>query len=786
MGAVNVIDRFAAWRRACRMSIAAAALLAAAPAAAQDTVRVEWAVSPDRSLVILNAYAVRGSRPVPESVQGLLIERDPAAADTTRYALASPEAAYASVEARPFLEALGVSEDVLDELANGSKGSDVKGEFDVQEWKRLLERLLVDRGMEIRQDARRVIVRPVAEPVLSLAAADLAVMFGARDPHPVLPHLKSGLVALSGGSDPGRRPDVVDFGPIAVADTGNAGRFLVNYGVRPVETELGLSEGAEDAGFSAGGVQTLLVPPGDSVPVSLLFIPKQAGPQDATLEFRIAGEEEALQVSLTGEGTSPGLFARSWEWMMARLGWLLAILAGAIVVILIAAAVAARNRGVRLALPRFGRGATVPTPVPPTTGWQPDQPATPPALLATRPDDASTRWHLVSARQAIEDLLAALDGEPGSADGGREADDGGARGGGRGRKEGRAAEDLRQLRKLEREREEQVAARARLDDRVRELTAEGERLNGELRTLEADHARLAQQVTSLSNVQTENTALARQKAEAEESLAAARRDVTRLAGEQGKLGARLHAVAGVLELSDEMVSDAGWPETQRRLPELRDGGKPRYLWAFEQLVADLTAIFDEIAPRAGAGRLGAAVNAVLAGSNNNAGLRTVAAELERSTLAGHMGLAHPRELRTLPAERFYRHFVDRRFRPVIDNIAKLGLYARSRSPEIGMGQRLFREGVDPALLERALALIETRMRLDFGVEVHMVQLFEERFDGTRHETASHSTLRHTLPDLEASIRRLPPDTIYDITSVGLRSDRLGVSVRPVVAWVASR
>jgi hypothetical protein len=395
-----------------------------------------------------------------------------------------------------------------------------------------------------------------------------------------------------------------------------------------------------------------------------------------------------------------------------------------------------------------------------------------PVPSVARPDDASTRRHLVTARQAIEDLLAALDGESGSGDDGREVDDGGARGGGRVRKEGSAAENLRQLRQLERERADQVEARARL--------------NGEVRTLETECARLTHELTSLSNVRTENTALARQKAEAEESLAAARRDVSRLAGEQEKLGARLQAVAEVLELSDEMVSDAGWPETQRRLPELRDGGRPRYLWAFEQLVADLTAIFDEIAPRAGEGRLRTAVNAVLNGSNNNAGLGRLAAELERGALAKRMGLAHPRELRTLPAERFYRDFVDPWFRPVIDNIAKLGLYARSRSPEIGMGQRLSREGVDPALLERALALIETRMRMDFGVEVHMVQLFEERFDGTRHETASHSTLRHTLPDLEASIRRLPPDTIYDITSVGLRSDRLGVSVRPVVAWVASR
>lgn len=771
MGAVNVIDRFAAWRRARRMSIAAAALLAAAPAAAQDTVRVEWVQSPDQPLVVLNAYAVRGGRPVHESVRGLLIERDPVAAATHRYAYGGPDAGYAQGESRPFFNALGLSEITLDTLANGKDGSTFKSVFSGEEWTRLLNRLLVGQGTEIRDGAHLVIVRPVAEPVLSRAAADLAALFGARDPHPVLPHLKSGLVSLSDGPDPGTQPEVIDFGSIAVAVTGKAGRFLVNHGVRPVETELSLSEGAEDAGFSAGGVQTLVVPPGDSVSVSLTFIPKQAGRQDATLEFRIAGEEEALQVALVGEGTPPG-----WPIPEELIAALVALLAFTLAVVI------ARKRGAALRLPWRDR-ETLPPPGSPGTEPQPHQPPTPLALLqaptppAARPDDASTRRHLVTARQAIEDLLAALDGESGSADGDRVVVDGGARGGGRGRKEGSAAENLRQLRQLERERDG-------LEDRVRTLAAEQEGRAGQLRTLEIECARLTRQVSALEGVGAENTALARQKAEADASLAAARRDVNHLVGEQEKLGERLHAVAGVLELSEEMVSDAGWPETRRRLPELRDGGKPRYLWAFEQLVADLSAIFDEIAPRAGQGRLGAAVNAVLGGSNNNAGLRTVAAELERGALVRHLGLAHPRELRTLPAERFYRAFVDRRFRPVIDNIAKLGLYARSRSPEIGMGQRLFREGVDPALLERALALIETRMRMDFGVEVHMVQLFEERFDGTRHDTAQHSTLRHTLPDLEASIRRLPPDTIYDITSVGLRSDRLGVSVRPVVAWVA--
>lgn len=437
---------------------------------------------------------------------------------------------------------------------------------------------------------------------------------------------------------------------------------------------------------------------------------------------------------------SPDIFSGIRERVAARWEWLLGLLALALAILL------AWKRGVTLGFP-WGRGQTISTHGLGETEPRPPGPSTRSAD-AEHPEDAVVRQQLVAARHAIEDALAAL-----------------------GMSTGDKADEQRRLRDLEREHKEWGEVRSGLEARVGTLTVEQDGLTRKVKSLEA--------------VQTENASLRAEKAEAGGTLATLQGEVKLLSGAREKLALRLNAVAEVLELSHEMMSDAGWPETQLRLPALRDGNNPRYLRNFEQLVADLTAIFEEIERRAGEGRLAAAVSAVLGGSNNNAGLRAVAAELDRESLAERLGLGHPRELRTLGVERFYREFVDTQFKPIIDNIAKLGVYARSRSPEFGMGQLLTREGVDPVLLERALALIETRMRVDFGIEVNTVRLFEERFDRSRHDTATHSTLRHTLPDLEASIRRLPSETIYDLTSVGLRSDGLGVSVRPVVAWVTS-
>jgi hypothetical protein len=757
MAHATVIESSAAWRCTRRAAAVAVVLLAAFPSAArcaepEDTVRVEWAASANGSLVILNAYAVRSGKLLPESVHGLLIERDPAAAPTHRYPLVNPMDAYAP-EGGPFLRGIGLSEITLDTMANGGVSSQFTNQFDVGEWTGLLKRLLVEKA-EIVEGAHRVIIQKVDLPVQRVFADELNGLFSGHDDTPVLPHLRLGRIALLRGPDGGLQKDSIDFGSVALDQHGSVVRYLKNYGARPVETKLSVSDEASQAGFSAGAVQTLVVPAGNSVPVSLVFAPRQEGPHGGTLDFLVNGISVA-QMTFAGRGVSPGILPRVREWAAARAELLLGLLA------LVLAILVAWKRGVTLGLPWGGR-QTIPMHDLERTEPSPHYPLTP---SAGRPEHAAVRRQLFTARHAIEDALAAL-GEDPVPPGDKRAD------------------DLRRLRTLEHA--ESAEARSGLEARIGTIMAERDGLAAQVRTLEGERASLTQQVRALEVVQAENGILRTQKTAAEDTATSLRGDVNRLSGEHEKLRARLNTVAEVLELSDDMVSDGGWPETERRLPELGDGGKPRYLWNFEQLVGDLTAIFEEIALQAGEGRMAAAVSGVLSGSNNNAGLRTLNAELKREGLARHLGLGHSRDLRDFSADRFYRGFMDGRFRPIIDNIAKLGLYARSRSPEFGMGQRLTREGVDPALLERALALVETRMRVDFGVTVDTVRLFEERFDSSRHDTASHSTLRHTLPDLEASIRRLPPETIYDITSVGLRSEGLGVSVRPVVAWVTSQ
>lgn len=279
MGAASVIEGLAAWPRARAVAFGAiVVLLAAFPSTARcaqpgDTVRVEWAASTNESRVILNAYTVRGGKPVPESVRGLLIEHDPAAVASSaparlRYPFTSIDRAYATAEGASFLAALGLSEARLDTLANDAAGSSVQKEFDVHEWARLLNRLLRKEGTEIVEGAHRVVIRELSAPVQSLTSPEEQIaLFTSTDPHPVFPHLKSGWVAFAGEPEEDARTRSIDFGSVDLEGRKVIPLYLRNYGVRQEEIEVSISDTATQAGISAGGVQTLIIPAGDSVPV---------------------------------------------------------------------------------------------------------------------------------------------------------------------------------------------------------------------------------------------------------------------------------------------------------------------------------------------------------------------------------------------------------------------------------------------------------------------------------------------------------------------------------------
>jgi hypothetical protein len=741
--------------------LCAAALLLALPATvscagaqggAREPVRVEWMLSDDRALAILNAYRINDGA-LASPATGLLIERDPSAVGSARMLhQLNRGGGYAVRASRAFFGMLQCTS-ALDAIANGGKHSGNQDEFSPEEWKRLLDRLLDPGAAATLKTACRMEVREVAPEVRQRFAPEIPPLF--RDGvNPVLPHLRAPVSLVEPSEEP------VVLGQVSIGDTVVKALRLETAGTLPLDLRLRFDSAMANAGFSAAGEGPVRVSPGSPGEVRIAFAPRTEGRRGGTVDL-LLGNTAVGYVRLEGTGRVRPATSGPLAWLHRLQAATVENIGAAIAVVLLFLLLARRARAellpaqVRpgaawLATLRRGRGH------PPTgardTGARGGDPHPQLAAVLVQLNQAATA--ISGAIRHIDVLRSERNGAtPGGTDG-QPADPAAAT-----VFTENEAPDLRRVRELEAERE-------RFRQSADALTGQVSGLSGENQSLRAEKALLAQQ-----------------KEDADQEVRRLRGETDRLGNEQQRSWARLRELAQPLGLTDDMLADDRWAETRRELSLLRAAYTPRFVANFEQLVADLVALYEQIGRHAASGRLAAAVNVVLNGANADNGLRAVAEGLGQDALLARLGLERARDLRRLTPERFWRELVDPQFRPVIDNVAKLGLYARSRSPEIDMGRRLDGEGVDPAQLESALALVETRLRADFQIELHTVRLFEERFDAAAHETARHSTLVHTLPELDPLIGRLPPRTVYDVTSVGVRA--AWSVTRPVVAWVSS-
>jgi hypothetical protein len=776
------------------LSLTAAARCAGAQDGAHEPVRVEWVPSEDGALVILNAYRMNDGA-LASPVAGLLIERDPpaVAAARRRHELSSSRG-YAVRASREFFQMLRCTS-ALDRMANGGKPSRTRDEFSPEEWKTLIEKLLDPGSMETLKAVCRADVREVAPEIRERFASEIVPLF--RDgANPVLPHLRASVSLAEPGAEP------VILGPASIGDTVVATLRLAAVGALPLDLRLRFDPAATNAGFSAADEEPVRVVPGKPGELRIAFAPRAAGSRAGTVDLLLGGTAVG-HVRLEGTGRVRPAPSGPVAW----LHWLremetpgergAATLAALVLTLFLFLAGAAhaefvpvqmRSSTIRLPVLRWGRrhprsGAQDPGPHPGDVD---------PQLAAIQVQLKQAATAISGAMRHIDGLRIERKGAPPGSTGGRHADPAAPTG---------VAED--EYPELTRGLLDQPplpttvavgpagegpsgmpvhaapSGAGHPSQRIRELPAERERFHRE--------DPLARQVAEMrrenEGLRTEKATLAQQKDDADREVRRLLGETDRLRDKQQRSWAQLRELAQPLGLTDDMLAGDRWAEARRELPPLQTVYTPRFVANFEQLVADLTGLYEQVGRHAASGRLAAAVNVVLNGANTDNGLRAVAEALRQDALPERLGLESVRDLGRLTPERFWRDFVDPLFRPVIDGMAKLGLYARSRSPEIDLGRRLAREGVDPVQLESALALVETRLRADFRIELRTVRLFEECFDAAAHDTARHSTLVHTLPELDSLIGRLPPRTIYDVTSVGVRT---GANVtNPVVAWVSS-
>lgn len=702
------------------------------PAAAQDTVFVEWLPSANGKQVVLNAYRMREGRIAGDSVAALLIERNPTV-DWRRDKVAN-DRAYLMEDAEPFLSALQWPATRLDSLATENQGSSAPARLSQGEWKRLLDRILAADTVRIQGAPYTVAFRRVP-PVVERTLGDWDdAVFRGTARNLVLPYLQRGWIG------PSVPRDTLALDSAAVAESGrNVVIPLRNYGRREATAALSL-----DNPLFTLQPASIPIGPGEEAAVTVV-LPDSAGEHEATLTIQNAAGAP-VQMKIIARIPARGADGGWVEWLLSWPGILLP-LAVLIAGIVLVAPKVRKAVGKALKKRQGPRGSG-------------DDPAA-----------ASDRHN--QARRALDDAIQQLQRAQGVIDDFVREDE--------------------QAAPLRRQHEEVVAQLRQLfpDDFppdaapgdalaaiVQARLAELVQAHRERTKLEEGNAGLQDQLKTLrEDLSRSEEARTAAEGKAKEALAL----VDPLTADRKQLDERLQALSQQLQLEPGWLENLSDPDVQAAVGSLRQGYRPAFLAQFQRLVDDLVIIYGEVSNRAEAGNMRDAVRAVLQGPKGNAGLVALQTKLgSEDSLLAALEMTSVSELRGLTIERFYEKVMVPDFKALLDEITRLGLYARVRENDIE--QWLNAEGIDRELLDRALHLVQTRLRTDFGVSMHTVALFRTQFNEREYESASGGNLLHLRSGLSRTVERLEPGTIFDITSVGLAASFIDPGTRSVVAW----
>jgi len=776
------------WRASLMVALALAAAHPAQVAAGQRS-KVHVVIVESEAWVILNAYV----RDDPTEIAGLLIERLPSKIprDSARYSYSTTFYAVEvsdslrrllSLSGDPLLARVAQEAKAHPDIAGAAVGDGrdpaQRPPLQRPEW----EQLFVDLKARIGDSDGQLVVDTVPQALRSVIRDEIEDLFRQRNPNPVLPHLRWGVVMLSNPSD-----TVVDFGTVRVGKREtrtlrirNAGLVRADFTiVAPEDTSFTI---AEDTPRSLGA--------GDSVDVTMQVLPGRLNLSPARLLIRgvgttIASVNAKMNVEVTEGNSFP------WKWIAGAVALLLAVLA-----------VGTKRRRQRTG--RLFRAINDGLREPGPEGATVLVVSASARELARRLETLSGKLDSAGAVQAkYDDLrsrLNALLPEAGVDEG--HLDDEALL--------GRAAAALSGTRALDAKVGELFPTLAQTDPTQREALAnavqklhdEHQELSGHLsRTRDELHREQTSRVQAetLYAESTQKVAgLEEERGVLLEDLKSSRDAQERIAGERTVLDARLlqlnadHALAtqklGELgqQRSDlaEMLRlspEATYPEIQRRLSELSAGLRPAYIRNFEQLVVDLQAIFLRIQQQARAGEVGRAASAILVGATGLGGVRLLLDHLrDPHKVLELLGIRRVSELADLDRDTFFDRVLSTGFGTIVDDVTRLSLYARIRRPGLDVAQKLEGEGIDPHLLDRAFGLIEQRLEVDFGVRLRTVRLFEEQFQDGQHASSEFSVIESILPYVGTVLGKLERDTIYDITSVGYSSAR--VNVQPSVSY----
>ncbi|HET7228697.1 MAG TPA: hypothetical protein VFJ16_01710 [Longimicrobium sp.] len=269
------------------------------------------------------------------------------------------------------------------------------------------------------------------------------------------------------------------------------------------------------------------------------------------------------------------------------------------------------------------------------------------------------------------------------------------------------------------------------------------------------------------------------------SLAAAQRALAEVESQLADLSTRYTEAetkrAGFARLL-QLPEAASYAELQDRLTRLTPTLRPAYLLSFVQLLTDLERLFTTVCNQARDEPLRLAAQGILRGERGNGGLRALRNDLEDpDRLLGMLQLQNPSDLWDLPWRRFQEKIVAGGFIQILNNIARLGLYAGIRHPYVDVAQVLENSGVDPRLLDRAYGMVALRLESDYRMVLRTPSLFHDQFHSGTHVRADYTVIERILPFVANPIGRLGSGVIYDLESVGYSVDGVEVKLPSVMA-----
>ena len=176
------------------------------------------------------------------------------------------------------------------------------------------------------------------------------------------------------------------------------------------------------------------------------------------------------------------------------------------------------------------------------------------------------------------------------------------------------------------------------------------------------------------------------------------------------------------------------------------------------------------------------------GSNKNAGIKEakkiIGSKGNRIELFKLFKVDKFQEFIDIDEKRFYNEFLSSYFIPVIDDISRIFLYKNINFDGMCVKDDFIEQSIDVSLVDEIFYHTKASLKEIFQIDLITPVLFHDMFDNTKHEQSKYANVHKLNNKLRDAQTKLNRNIIYDIYSVGIISEKLGLNKKPKVAYKA--